>query len=112
VAGVGGALWLVGASLLPTFGMPALLVPRVESGPLEGWAVPTLLIIAAVLVGVLLGLLSGALSALTAAKRRGRTRRRLLASVDEVVQRDVVGPVIAELDRARAVAAALGVARR
>jgi GTPase Era involved in 16S rRNA processing len=112
VIGVGGALWLVGASLLPTFGMPALLIPRVEEGPLEGWAIPTLLIIAAVLVGVLLGLISAALSALTAGARRRRTRRRLLASVDEVVQRDVVSPVAAELDRARGVAAALAVARR
>ena len=112
VAGVGGALWLVGASLLPTFGMPALLIPRVEEGPLEGWAIPTLLIIAAVLVGVLLGIISAVLSALTAAGRRRRTRKRLLASVDEVVQRDVVLPVAAALDRARAVAAALAVARR
>lgn len=112
VAGVLGALWLVGASLLPTFGMPALLIPRVESGPLEGWAIPTLVIIAAVLVGVLLGLISAVLSALTAVRRRRRARKRLLASVDEVVQRDVVQPVTAELDRARAVAAALGVARR
>ena len=112
VVGVSGALWLVGASLLPSFGMPALLIPRVEEGPLEGWAVPTLLIIAAVLVGVLLGLLSAALSALAAGARRRRTRRRLLASVDEVVQRDVVAPVAAELDRARAVSAALEVARR
>ncbi|MBA4247862.1 MAG: ABC transporter [Microbacterium sp.] len=112
VAGVLGALWLVGASLLPTFGMPTLLIPRVESGPLAGWAIPTLVIIAAVLVGVLLGIISAVLSALTAAARRRRTRKRLLASVDEVVQRDVVQPVTAELDRARAVAAALGVARR
>ena len=112
VVGVGGALWLVGASLLPTFGMPALLIPRVEEGPLAGWAIPTLLIIAAVLVGVLLGLISSALSALTAAARRRRTRKRLLASVDDVVQRDVVAPVAAELDRARTMAAALAVARR
>lgn len=111
-AGVLGALWLIGASLLPTFGMPAVLIPRVETGPLEGWAIPTLVIITAVLVGVLLGLLSAALSALTAAGRRRRTRRRLLASISEVVQRAVVQPVSAELDRARAVAAALVVARR
>jgi len=112
VIGLVGALWLLGASLLPSFGMPALLLARIDSGPLEGWAIPTLLVIAAVLVGILLGILAGALSALTAAGRRRRTRRRLLASVDEVVQRDVVAPVVAELDRARAVTAALDVARR
>lgn len=112
VAGLLGALWLIGASVLPSFGMPALLIPRVESGPLEGWAVPTLVIIGAVLVGVLLGALSGALSALTAAARRRTARRRLLASVDDVVQRDVVAPVSAELERAQSVSAALAVARR
>jgi GTPase SAR1 family protein len=112
VFGVLGGLWLLGAALLPTFGMPALGIPRVESGPLEGWAIPTLLIFAAVLVGMLLGLLSSVFSAVTAAGRRRSSRRRLLASIDEVVQHDVVAPVSAELDRARAVSAALEVARR
>lgn len=112
VAGLVGALWLLGAALLPTFGMPALGIPLVETGPLEGWAIPTLLIILAVLVGVLLGLLSSVLSAVTAAGRRRSSSRRLLASVDEVVRRDVVAPIAAELDRVRAVSAALEVARR
>ncbi len=112
VTGVVGGLWLLAAALLPTFGLPALSIPRVETAPLEGWAVPTLLIIAAVLVGVLLGLLSSVLSAVTAAGRRRSSRRRLLASVDEVVQRDVATPVSAELNRARAVSAALEIARR
>lgn len=112
VAGVGGALWLIGASLLPSFGMPALLIPRIEQGPLEGWAIPTLVIIAAVLVGILLGMISAALSAFTAGARRRRTRKRLLTSVDEVVKRDVLHPVRVELERARDVATALAVARR
>jgi GTP-binding protein EngB required for normal cell division len=112
VAGLAGALWLVGAALLPTFGLPALRIPSIETGPFEGWAIPTLLLITAVLLGVLLGLLSGALSALTAVGRRRRARRRLLTSVDEVVQRDVVAPVSAALDQAREVSAALQVARR
>lgn len=112
VAGLVGALWLLAAALLPTFGMPSLGIPRVDTGPLEGWAVPTLLIIAAVLIGVLLGLLSSVFSAITAAGRRRRARRRLLTSVDEVVRRDVVAPISAELGRARAVSAALEVARR
>jgi hypothetical protein len=112
VAGLVGALWLVGAALLPTFGFPSLLIPTVETGPLEGWAIPALLVVAAVLVGIALGLLAGVLSALTARGRRRRARKRLLGSIDEVAQRDVVAPVVAELDRARSVAAALAVARR
>lgn len=35
VAGLAGALWLVGAALLPTFGFPSLLIPTVETGPLD-----------------------------------------------------------------------------
>lgn len=112
LAGVVGGLWLLGAALLPTFGLPALGLPRVESGPLEGWAVPTLSIFAAVLVGVLLGLLSTLFSAVTAAGRRRSSRRRLISSIDDVVQRDVVLPVSAELGRARAVSEALAIARR
>lgn len=112
VVGVAGALWLVGAALLPTFGLPSLSIPTVETGLLEGWPVPTLLLVAAVLVGMLLGLLSGALSSVTAAARRRRSRRRLLASVDEVVQREVVTPVTAVLDQAREVTLALQIARR
>lgn len=112
VAGLGGALWLVGAALLPTFGLPAFPLPAVDEGPLEGWAIPTLLLIAAVLIGILLGLISAVLSALTAGGRRHRARRRLLAAVDEVVQQDVAAPVGAALDQARAVSAALQIARR
>ncbi|MBH0117995.1 50S ribosome-binding GTPase [Salinibacterium sp. NG253] len=112
VIGLGGALWLVGAALLPTFGLPAFPLPAVEEGPLTGWAIPTLLLIAAVLLGILLGLISAVLSALTAGGRRRRARRRLLAAVDEVVQRDVVAPVVAALEQARAVSAALQIARR
>ncbi|MBH0110452.1 50S ribosome-binding GTPase [Salinibacterium sp. NG22] len=112
VIGLGGALWLVGAALLPTFGLPAFPLPAVEEGPLTGWAIPTLLLIAAVLIGILLGLISAVLSALTAGGRRRRARRRLLTAVDEVVQRDVVAPVVAALEQARAVSAALQIARR
>lgn len=71
---------------------------------------PTLLIVAAVLVGILLGLLAGLIGVLVGAARRRRTRRRLVAAVDERVQRLVVEPVAAELDRAREFAAARDVA--
>lgn len=105
LAGLVGIGWLLAAALLPTIGMPRLEIPTVE-----GWAVPTLLIAAAVLGGILLGLLAGVLGAITAASRRRRARKLLLASVDEVVQQSVVAPIAADLDRAKQFASALAVA--
>jgi GTPase SAR1 family protein len=106
LTGLVGAGWLLGAALLPRIGLPPFEIPTVE-----GWAVPTLLIVAAVLAGILLGLLGGALGALTAAARRRRARKRLVASIDAVVESSVVAPIGAGLDRARAFAAALRSAR-
>jgi MFS family permease len=105
LAGLVGAGWLLAAALLPRFGMPAPEIPQVE-----GWAVPTLLIVGAVLAGILLGLLGGVLGAITAASRRRRARKRLLAEIGEVVTEKVVIPLEADLQRARDVAAALRVA--
>ena len=105
LGGLVGIGWLLAAAWLPTFGLPPVEIPKVE-----GWAVPTLLIVAAVLVGILLGLLAGLLGALVGASRRRRTRRRLVTAVDEVVQRLVVGPVTDELERARAYSAARAIA--
>ncbi|WP_395640937.1 GTPase family protein [Pseudolysinimonas sp.] len=100
-----GVSWLLGAAFLPRFGLPAFEIPTVE-----GWAVPTLLIVGAVLVGILLGLLGGVLGAITAASRRRRARKRLVAAIETVVDESVVAPLAAERDRAREFAAALRVA--
>ena len=83
LAALVGIGWLLGAAFLPTFGLPAFEVPKVE-----GWAVPTLLIAGGVALGILLGLLGAALAAAAAASRRRRTRKLLLASVGAVVQPD------------------------
>jgi GTP-binding protein EngB required for normal cell division len=107
LAGLVGAGWLLAAALLPRIGMPAPEIPQVE-----GWAVPTLLIVGAVLAGILLGLLGGVLGAITAASRRRRARKRLLAEIGKVVTENVVTPLDADLQRARDFAAALGVATR
>jgi len=85
--------------------MPAPEIPVVE-----GWAVPTLLIIAAVLAGILLGLLGGALGALTAAARRRTARKRLHAEIEKVVDDRVIAPLSAALENARDFAAALRIA--
>ncbi|CAN5327261.1 50S ribosome-binding GTPase [soil metagenome] len=105
LAGLVGAGWLLAAALLPTWGFPRIEIPQVQ-----GWAVPTLLIVAAVLLGILLGLLAAVFGALAAASRRRRTRRRLVTASDEVVQRLVVQPVTAGVDDAQNFAAAQAVA--
>ena len=66
LAGLTGAGWLLAAAVLPTIGLPAIEIPRVE-----GWAVPTLLIVGAVLLGILLGLLSGLLGIAVGASHAG-----------------------------------------
>jgi hypothetical protein len=85
--------------------MPAPEIPQIE-----GWAVPTLLIVGAVLAGILLGLLGGVLGAITAAARRRKTRKRLLVEIAKVVGEKVITPLEADLRRARDFAAALKVA--
>jgi hypothetical protein len=107
LTGLVGAGWLLGAALLPRIGLPPFEIPTADLPVIEGWAVPTLLIVAAVLVGILLGLLAGALGALTGASRRRRARKRLVASIETVVDASVTAPLSARLDRARAFGAAL-----
>ena len=106
LAALFGAGWLLANVLLFRIGLPRFEVPTVE-----GWAVPTLLIIGGVLLGILLGVLGALLAGMVAAARRRRARRVLTASVRQVTQRVVVAPIVAELDRARGFAAALAVAR-
>jgi hypothetical protein len=105
VAALSGIVWLLGAAFLPTFGLPAFQVPKVE-----GWSVPTLLIAGGVALGILLGMLGALLAAIAASSRRRRTRKLLLASVRTVVQDTAVAPLVADLDRASAYTAALKLA--
>ena len=88
--------------VLPTFGLPAFEVPKVE-----GWSVPTLLIAGGVALGILLGMLGALLAAIAASSRLRRTRKLLTASVRTVVQDTAVAPLVADLDRASAYTAAL-----
>jgi len=101
LAGLAGAGWLLAAALFPRFGLPTVEIPTYE-----GWAVPTLFIVAAVLLGILLGLVAAVLGGLVAGYRRRRTRRRLGSAVAEIVDRHVVAPISAELDRAAEFASA------
>ena len=106
LAALAGVLWLLGAALLPTIGLPSLPIPKVE-----GWAVPTLLIGAGLLLGILLGLIGTLLGAIGGAARRRSARKALLASVALVAEQAVVVPLRVQLDRVRSYAAALATAR-
>jgi GTP-binding protein EngB required for normal cell division len=104
-AALAGALWLLGLAVLGYLQFQVPPAPRVE-----GFPVPTLLLVAGVLLGVLLALLSAAVARAVAGSRTATARRRLRAGVDDVAQTLVVGPVAEEVERcnrfSRAVAAA------
>ena len=106
LAALVGIGWLLGAFYLPTVGLPGFEIPTVE-----GWAVPTLLIVGGVALGVLLGLLGALFARAAAAARRRRARKNLAASVGVVVRETAVTPIVADLDRARDYSAALKLAR-
>jgi len=91
-----GAGWL----LLAAFGA-SLPIPRIEVPSVEGWPVPTLLIVAGVLLGLLVALASGAIAAAVAAWRRRGVSIALTAAVRSVTDELVVAPVAAVVDRAR-----------
>ncbi|MEH0109165.1 GTPase [Tersicoccus sp. MR15.9] len=97
-----GALWLLGLAALAWFQLPIPPTPRVQ-----GWPVPTLLILTGILVGVLLGGLLSAVNGAAAAARTRRSRRRLRAAVDDVAQRLIVAPAEQFRDRYAAFTAAV-----
>lgn len=95
LAALVGVGWYLAVWFLPTWGLPAPELTKVE-----GWPVPGLLIVGGILLGILLGILSSAVAAGLAAARRARARRRLVASVRECVDAEIVKPITEERDRA------------
>ena len=78
---VGGLLWLGVLAGLGYFQMPVPEAPRVE-----GWPVPTLLVIGGLVLGTVLALTSKFIAAAGAVRRASRARRRLRESVGAVAQ--------------------------
>lgn len=95
LAALVGVGWYLAAFLLPIWQLPGP-----EIAIYEGWPIPGLLIAAGVLLGILLGLASTAIGAAVGAARRARAKRRLTASVEKVVDAEVVQPIEAERQRA------------
>ncbi|WP_186760612.1 GTPase [Arthrobacter alpinus] len=105
LAAVAGLLWLGVLAGLGYFQMPVPEAPKVE-----GWPVPTLLVIGGVVLGVFLALTSKFIAAAGAARRASQARRRLRESIGAVCQTLVVEPVEAEIARHRAFQDALAAA--
>jgi hypothetical protein len=94
VIALAGALWL-GA----LFGAQYLQFTLPEVPKVEGFPVPTLMLLIGVLLGIVLGLATGLIARIGAAGRARKARRALLASVGAVAERSVIEPVGAEINR-------------
>jgi GTP-binding protein EngB required for normal cell division len=107
VVALAGALWLLALA-----GLGYLQLGDIVPTPkVEGFAVPTLLLIGGVLLGLLVAFLAG-LAIRAGARRRARVAERALrASVEAVGEEHVVAPVEAELDAHRRLCAALATAQ-
>lgn len=104
---VAGLAWLGVLAVLGFLQLPAIDVPRVE-----GFPVPTLLILGGAGSGVLLGVLAALLARWGAARRAARVRRRLLAACAQAAEDIAVVPVEDEVDRCNRFRAAVLDARR
>jgi hypothetical protein len=105
---VAGLLWLLGLFLLEWFQIPVPPPPYVEGFPLP---VPTLLVLAGVVLGIFTALTGRVLAGFGARMRERSVRRRLRESVAEAARRTVVDPVRAELEAFAAFRRALAVLR-
>ena len=90
-----GLLWLLGLFLADYFQLQLPPPPTVEGFPLP---VPTLMVVAGVVLALFLALTGAVLASLASRARASRVRRRLLRSVRETATEVVEKPVRAELD--------------
>jgi hypothetical protein len=100
---VAGLVWLGGLALLAYVQLPVPASPDVE-----GFPIPTLMVVGGLLAGVLLALVARLLALVGANRTAGRAARRLRAEIDTVAREAVVDPVSRQrrlLDECRAAAA-------
>ncbi|MGA7206944.1 MAG: GTPase [Specibacter sp.] len=103
---VGGLAWLGLLAVLGYFQMPVPAVPRVE-----GWPLPTLMVVAGVVVGIFLAVSSKFLAAAGSNGRARLARKRLRAGIADSADTMVVAPADAEITRYRAFQQALAAAK-
>jgi len=107
IAAAVGALWLVALAALGYL----QLDDAIPTPDLEGFPLPTVLLLGGLLLGLLLGGLTRWANGI-GARRRGRAAgRRLRASVSEVAEEGILAPVAGELDVFGSLCGALAVAR-
>jgi GTP-binding protein EngB required for normal cell division len=92
-AAIVGALWLAALA-----GLSYLRLGVPDTGDVAGIPVPTVLLVAGVVLGVLLSLMCQRLAQISARRRARRAGNRLRASIAEVSDGLVVRPIQAELD--------------
>ena len=91
VAALVGALWYLIVALVPGILTPLLgddLVPDVE-----GWPIPTLLIMVGILVGVVIGLMSAGVGGIVGSNIKRRTRTALRKEISAMSEATVVAPL-------------------
>ncbi|MHA7303904.1 GTPase [Arthrobacter sp. TMN-49] len=103
---VSGLLWLGAVAALGYFQFPVPETPKVE-----GWAVPTLMVLTGVVLGIFLAITSKFMALAGGKRRAALARRRLSDSVASVSQTLVEEPTEAEIARYRAFQEALAAAR-
>lgn len=102
LAAVGGLGWL---GVLAGLGYLQLPVP--EAPRVEGWPVPTLLLLAGIVLGVFLAVTGKIVASGAARARAGLARKRLRAAVARVGEERIAEPVQREIARLESFTAAL-----
>ena len=103
---LGGFGWLGVLAALGYFQLPVPPAPLVE-----GWPVPTVMIVGGALLGIVLAILAKFIAAAAARARGSAARKRLRASVAAVAEDLVVEPVALEVSRLASFHKALQAAR-
>ncbi|GAA4364698.1 GTPase family protein [Paeniglutamicibacter cryotolerans] len=94
LAALGGALWL-GAYAVAGF----LQVKLPDVPAVQGFPVPTLMLVGGVLLGIMLGILTGFAARISAAARARAAHKKLEASIGLVALQDIILPVKEEIER-------------
>ncbi len=104
---VAGLAWLGVLAVLGFLQLPAIEAPRVE-----GFPMPTLLILGGLATGILLGVVAALLARWGAGRRASRVRRWLLAACSRAAHDVVLRPVEGEVERCNEFSAAVHAAAR
>lgn len=100
VVALAGALWLGGIAVAAYFQFNLPETPRVE-----GFAIPTLMVLVGVLLGIVLGIFGSFINKMVARLKRRKALKNLQNSVGGVVRRFIVDPTAHHLEQYNSYAA-------